>query len=81
MKGEMVTVVKKALAALGIGMMATGTALTIAFGTGQQAHADNTFGGAGETITQSAAPTTIDTPSAAPTLKASAFEGGEGNHH
>jgi hypothetical protein len=35
---------KKALAALGIGMIATGAALTIAFGTARQAHAGNTFG-------------------------------------
>ena len=33
----------KALAALGMAMIATMTALTIAFGTGQQAHADNKF--------------------------------------
>jgi hypothetical protein len=58
----MVTVAKKVLAALGIAMIATGATLTIDFGTGQQAHADNIFGGAGDTITQSAAPTTLDTP-------------------
>lgn len=65
----------KALAALGMSMIATMTALTIAFGTGQQAHADNKFGGAGDTITQSAAPTTMETPSAAPAVKATPYGG------
>ena len=65
----------KALAALGMAMIATMTALTIAFGTGQQAHADNKSGGAGETVTQSAAPTTIETPSAAPVVKATPYGG------
>jgi hypothetical protein len=73
-------VAKKALAALGIVMIATGAALTIAFGTGQQAHADNTHGGAGTTITRSATPPTIDTPSAAPAVKASPFTGGWSGH-
>jgi hypothetical protein len=65
----------KVLAALGMAMIATMTALTIAFGTGQQAHADNKFGGAGETVTQSAAPTTVETPSAAPAVKATPYGG------
>jgi hypothetical protein len=74
-------VAKKAFAALGIGMIAAGVVLTIAFGTIGQQEAHAAFGGAGTTITQSAAPTTIDTPSASPTLKAKPFSGGEGNGH
>ena len=76
-----VTVAKKVLAALGIGMIAIGAAMTIAFGTGQQAHADNNVGGAGTTITQSAAPTALGTPSAAPNVTAQPFLGGQGNGH
>jgi hypothetical protein len=74
-------VAKKTFAALGIGMIATGAALTIAFGTIGQQEAHAAFGGAGSTITQSAAPTTLDTPSASPTLKAKPFTGGQGNGH
>jgi hypothetical protein len=51
------------------------TALTIAVSSGQPAKADNTHGGAGETITQSAAPTELQTPSAAPAVKATPFGG------
>ena len=65
----------KALATLGMAMIATMAALTIAFGTGQQAYADNHFGGAGDTVTQSAAPTTVETPSAAPVVKATPYGG------
>jgi hypothetical protein len=74
-------VAKNASAALGIGMIATGVALTIASGTIGQQDAHASFGGAGSTVTRSAAPTTIDTPSAAPTLKANPFTGGFGNGH
>ena len=66
---------KTALAALGTAVFAAMTALTIAFSSGQPAKADNTHGGAGETITQSAAPTELQTPSAAPTVKATPFGG------
>jgi len=51
-------------ARLGMGIIVATAALTIASGSSQQAHADNTFGGASVTITQSAAPSTIDKPSA-----------------
>ena len=64
---------KTAVAALGMAMIAAMAALTIAFSGGQQAQADNKFDGAGDTITQSAAPTTIETPSAAPAVKATPF--------
>ncbi|HEY7054403.1 MAG TPA: hypothetical protein VH496_20040 [Mycobacterium sp.] len=62
--------VKTALAVVGTGMLAAMAALTIAFGSNQQARADNTHGGAGETVTKSAAPSTIETPSAVPAVKA-----------
>jgi hypothetical protein len=45
----------------------------IAFSGGQQALADNYLGGTGEMVTKSAAPTTMDIPSAALTLKAREF--------
>ena len=64
---------KAALAALSMGILAVMGVLTIAFSSDQPAYADNKFGGAGETITQSGAPTTLDTPSAAPVVLATAF--------
>lgn len=65
----------KGLAALGgMAMVAAVAALTIAFGTDRQAHADNKFSGAGDTVTQSAATTTIETPSAAPAVKATPWQ-------
>jgi hypothetical protein len=67
-------------AVVGIGVIAAGAALTIGLGSGQQAHADNTFGGAGQTSVQTTPPSTPSIPSAAPTLKAAPFAGGEGNH-
>lgn len=67
--------VKTVLAALGMAMIAAMAALTIAFSSGHQARADNKFGGAGDTVTQSAAPTTIETPSAAPAVKATPYGG------
>jgi hypothetical protein len=67
-------------AAAGIAALTAGAALTMIFG-GQQAHADNYFGGAGTTITQGPAPTTLDIPSVSPSLKAQPFAGGEGNGH
>jgi hypothetical protein len=57
-------------------MIALAVVLTVMFGSGQNARADNTFGGAGETITQSKAPTAIETPSAAPVVKATAYGSG-----
>lgn len=68
------TVAKAGLAAVGVGMIAAMAALTIAFSSGPKAHANNTFGGAGVTVTRSAAPPTIDTPSATPKVKAKAFD-------
>ena len=65
----------KALAFLGMAMMATMTVVTITSGSSHQAYADNQFGGAGETVTQSAAPTTLETPSAAPAVKATPYGG------
>ena len=67
---------KTALAAIGICMVAAMAALTITFSSGPQAHGANTLGGAGVTVTWSAAPPTIDTPSAAPKVKAKAFSPG-----
>jgi hypothetical protein len=66
-------VAKAALAALSMAIFAAMAVLTIAFSGGQPAYADNKFGGAGETVTQSNAPTTLDTPSAAPAVLATAF--------
>lgn len=72
---EIGTVVKTALAVLGVAVIAGMAALTIALSTGHQARADNKFGGAGDTVTQSAAPTTIETASAAPAVKATPWGG------
>jgi hypothetical protein len=66
-------VAKAALAALSMAILAAMVVLTIAFSGGQPAYADNKFGGAGETVTQSNAPTTLDTPSAAPVVLATAY--------
>ena len=59
-------------------MISIGAAMPIGFGTGRQTPPDNTSGGAGTTITQSAAPTKLSTPSAAPAVTAQPFAGGEG---
>ena len=73
---------RKALAALGIGMISAAAVLTVTIAPSQTAHADNTYGGAGATTTPPAhTPPTPDTPSATPAVKAQPFEGGEGNHH
>jgi len=57
-------------------MIAAAVALTVVFGSNQDARADNVFGGAGETMTQSTAPSALETPSAAPVVKATAFGSG-----
>lgn len=57
-------------------MIAAAVVLTVVFGSSQDARADNTFGGAGDTKTQTTAPATLDTPSAAPVVKATAFGSG-----
>lgn len=65
---------KAALAVLSTGIFATMAFLTFVFGGGPQAHADDPSG-AGETITKSTAPTEIETPSAAPAVKAEPWTG------
>ncbi|HZQ32514.1 MAG TPA: hypothetical protein VFB19_12375 [Mycobacterium sp.] len=66
---------KKVFTSLGIAVLGAMAVLTIAFGTGQQARADNKFGGAGQTVTQTGAPLTIETVSASPTVKATPYAG------
>lgn len=72
---------RRALAAVGIGVIATGAALTIAFGTGRAAHAQSHFGGAGDTVVQQTPDSTPAIASAAPTVTAQPFAGGQGNGH
>jgi hypothetical protein len=67
---------KRALAGIGVAIFATMAALTVAFSSGHTANADNTFGGAGDTVTQAPPPSTLDTPSFAPPVKATAYGSG-----
>jgi hypothetical protein len=66
------TRVKTLSAVIGAGVVVTMGALTAAFG-GNEAHATNQFGGAGDTTTKSAAPTTVATSVAQPLVKATPF--------
>lgn len=66
---------KKALTALSIVVLTAMAVLTIVFGTGQEARADNKFGGAGQTVTQTGAPLSIETVSATPVVKATPYAG------
>jgi hypothetical protein len=64
--------VKTLSAVIGAGVVVTMGGLTAAFG-GNAAHADNKFGGAGQTTTKSAAPMTIETTMAQPQVTATPF--------
>jgi hypothetical protein len=72
---------KVALAA-GLGAITAGAAVTIALPTGQHVYASTYYGGAGQTYIQTAGPgpTAVTVPSAAPSLKAQPFVGGDGPH-
>jgi hypothetical protein len=67
------TVTKAILAVLSMAMVGAMVVLTVVFNSGHQARADNVFGGAGDTITQTTAPSVPDTPSAAPAVLATPF--------
>lgn len=64
---------KLSLAAKAVNVLVAMGALRAAV-SGPEAAAENEFGGAGETSTQSTAPTEIETPSAAPEVKAEPYE-------
>lgn len=65
--------VKKLAAVIGASAVVTMGALTVAI-RGNEAHAENEFEGAGETITKSTAPTEIETSVAEPEVKAEPYE-------
>jgi hypothetical protein len=64
--------IKLVSAAVGAGALVTMGALSAAI-SGPAAQADEGPGGAGETTTKSKAPTQLETPSAAPLVKAEPF--------
>jgi len=67
---------------IGVGLIAVGAMAALGLGTAApRTHAENTFGGAGTTITQSTAPPKLDTPSASPLVTAAPWAGGRGNGH
>jgi hypothetical protein len=76
--------IRLAAAVLGGGLFVGMAALTLAF-SGNEAQATSAgaggpiAGGAGETITQTTAPSTLAIPRASPTLKSAPWMGGQGN--